>query len=76
MEEVAVKPDIIFDKMGRVLFQQTPNGHWVKFTYDRMGNVIYYEDSRGNWKRSKFDKNGQLIFAKNSRGETYGTETN
>ena len=37
----------IYDKNGKIIYNEDSNGVWGKWEWDSQGNVIYFENSRG-----------------------------
>ena len=37
----------IYDKNGKIIYNEGSNGVWGKWEWDSQGNVIYFEDSAG-----------------------------
>jgi hypothetical protein len=37
----------IYDKNGKIIYNEDSNGVWGKWEWDSQGNVIYFEDSHG-----------------------------
>lgn len=63
-----------YDKGGHIIYSETKDGYWQKWTYDKNGNNTYWEDSSGNWGKQEYDSNNNRTYYADSTGKTEQTK--
>ena len=61
---------IIYNANGNEIYEEPPNGGWVKRKYDNNGNETYNEYLGGDWYKweYEYDINGNIIKEEHSDG--------
>ena len=57
----------ILDYRDNEIYDENPNGFWMKHEYDDKGNEIYRENSDG-WVKTEYNDNGNEIYSEDSDG--------
>jgi hypothetical protein len=59
-------PIELFDKNGRLIYNQFSINRWIKWEFDENGKQIYLENSKGYWSKSEYDVRGDEIYYEDS----------
>jgi hypothetical protein len=62
-------PFHIKDEMGRLIYIENEDGHWIRWEFDGQGRQTYYENSSNYWERKEWDSEGREMYYENSYGQ-------